>query len=105
MPPTCGTKRQAVGFLLQESAAPAAPRRWLVTGGGRHNSALMSALRDALGASVDPVEAIGWRGDALEAEAFAFLARRSQLGKPLSLPSTTGVPRPLTGGRMFPAPR
>ena len=43
-----------------------APLRWLVTGGGRHNGTLMALLRDALGA-VDPVEAVGWDGDALEA--------------------------------------
>jgi anhydro-N-acetylmuramic acid kinase len=76
----------------------AAPRRWLVTGGGRHNATLMEGLRRTLGVPVDPVEAVGWDGDALEAQAFAFLAVRSLDGLPLSLPTTTGVPRPLTGG-------
>jgi anhydro-N-acetylmuramic acid kinase len=79
---------------------PAMPRRWLVCGGGRHNPALMAALKAALAAPVDGVEAVGWRGDALEAEAFAFLAVRSLRGLPLSLPSTTGVPRPLAGGTL-----
>lgn len=82
---------------------PAPPARWLVTGGGRHNPALMAALGQALAVAVEPVEAVGWRGDALEAEAFAYLAVRSRAGLYLSLPSTTGVPRPLTGGRFFPA--
>jgi anhydro-N-acetylmuramic acid kinase len=79
---------------------PATPRRWLVTGGGRHNPTLMRGLREALGVPVDPVEAVGWDGDALEAQAFAFLAVRSVLGLPLSYPGTTRVPRPLTGGRL-----
>ncbi|MBM3518149.1 MAG: anhydro-N-acetylmuramic acid kinase [Alphaproteobacteria bacterium] len=78
--------------------------RWLVCGGGRHNGAVLDALRRALVVSVEPVEAVGWRGDALEAEAFAFLAVRSRRGLPLSLPETTGVPRPLAGGTLFPAP-
>jgi anhydro-N-acetylmuramic acid kinase len=78
---------------------PAPPGRWLVTGGGRHNAALMAALARNLPAPVEPVEAVGWRGDALEAEAFAFLAVRSLEGLPLSLPTTTGVPEALTGGR------
>jgi anhydro-N-acetylmuramic acid kinase len=45
-------------------------------------------------------EDAGWRGDFLEAEAFAYLAVRSVRGLPLSLPSTTGVPYPMTGGRL-----
>ncbi|MBM3487270.1 MAG: anhydro-N-acetylmuramic acid kinase [Alphaproteobacteria bacterium] len=84
---------------------PAPARRWLVTGGGRLNPVLVQGLRDALGVAVDPVEAEGWDGDALEAEAFAFLAVRSRLGLPLSLPETTGVPRPMPGGRLYRAPR
>ncbi|HYG91779.1 MAG TPA: anhydro-N-acetylmuramic acid kinase [Azospirillum sp.] len=78
---------------------PEPPLRWLVTGGGRHNVTLMEMLADRLRAPVDPVEAVGWDGDALEAQAFAYLAVRSRLGLPLSLPTTTGVPTPVTGGR------
>jgi anhydro-N-acetylmuramic acid kinase len=79
---------------------PAAPSRWLVTGGGRHNPVLMAALAAALGVSVEPIEAIGADGDALEAQAFAYLAVRSLRGLPLSFPGTTGVPRPTTGGAL-----
>lgn len=81
---------------------PAAPLRWLVCGGGRHNATLMGMLADRLGVPVDPVEAVGWNGDALEAEAFAYLAVRSRKGLPLSLPTTTGAPQPMTGGRFHP---
>jgi anhydro-N-acetylmuramic acid kinase len=77
---------------------PAAPERWLVTGGGRHNPALMAALAVRLAAPVAAVEAVGWDGDALEAQAFAYLALRALDGLPLSLPGTTGVARPTTGG-------
>jgi anhydro-N-acetylmuramic acid kinase len=84
---------------------PAPPEQWLVTGGGRHNPALMAALGRHLDAPVKPVEAVGWRGDALEAQAFAYLAVRSVLGLPLSLPSTTGVPQPCCGGHLFRTPR
>ena len=83
---------------------PAPPREWLACGGGRHNPALMAALARRLGVPVRPVEAVGWDGDALEAQAFAYLAVRSISGLPLSLPATTGVPRPLPGGRLFRAP-
>jgi anhydro-N-acetylmuramic acid kinase len=84
---------------------PAPPRHWLVSGGGRHNPALMAALAEALAVPVRPVEAVGWDGDALEAEAFAYLAVRSLEGLPLSLPGTTGVERPTIGGRLHGAER
>ena len=81
---------------------PARPQRWLVTGGGRHNATLMRGLSAALGVRVEPVEQVGWHGDVLEAQAFAFLAVRSLRGLPLSLPGTTGVPEPMNGGLHFP---
>ncbi|HEY5829853.1 MAG TPA: anhydro-N-acetylmuramic acid kinase, partial [Hyphomicrobiaceae bacterium] len=48
--------------------------------------------------AVAPAEAAGMDGDALEAEAWAYLAVRSLKGLPITFPGTTGVPRPLTGG-------
>lgn len=80
---------------------PAAPKRWLVCGGGRHNPVLMQALRARLGVAVDPIEAIGWDGDLIEAQAFAFMAVRSLRGMPLSFPGTTGVKQPMTGGKLY----
>ncbi len=79
---------------------PRAPLRWLVTGGGRLNAHFMRRLHERLGVPVDPVEAVGWNGDFLEAQAFGYLAVRSVLGLPLSLPTTTGVPHPMPGGEL-----
>jgi anhydro-N-acetylmuramic acid kinase len=84
---------------IAQAPLPAPPLRVLVTGGGRHNATLMRLLAQKFAVPVEPVEAVGWHGDALEAQCFAYLAVRSLRGLPLSLPSTTGVPRPLTGGR------
>ena len=88
----------AASVALSRTHLPATPQRWLVCGGGRHNTTLMALLRAALGVPVDAVEAVGWDGDALEAQAFGFLGVRSLRGLPLSLPGTTGVPRPMPGG-------
>jgi len=77
------------------------PKQLLVCGGGRLKAGLAAALPDT---DVAPVEKVGWRGDALEAEAFGYLAVRSLKGLPLSLPSTTGVPQPMPGGVYTPAP-
>ncbi len=79
---------------------PAAPERILVTGGGRHNAALMAALSARIKADVIPVEKVGLDGDMLEAQAFAFLAVRALRGMATSGPSTTGVAALVGGGRV-----
>lgn len=92
-----------VAFTAASIAAapmPAAPRRVLVAGGGRHNHAIMTALRQRFAMPVEPVEVVGWDGDALEAQCFAFLAVRVMRGLTLSLPGTTGVAAPTCGGRI-----
>jgi anhydro-N-acetylmuramic acid kinase len=82
---------------------PTEPRRWLVCGGGRHNLTFMRGLSERLGVPVDPIEAEGWNGDLIEAQCFGYLAVRSRLGLPLSLPTTTGVPEPMPGGAFWQA--
>jgi len=79
-------------------AAPAPAATVYITGGGRHNLTMMRWIAEQSGADVHSVDELGWKGDLLEAEAFAYLAVRSILGLPLSLPSTTAVPAPTTGG-------
>lgn len=79
----------AVGKALD--LLPGRPERLLVCGGGRHNPSFMQALGLRTGALVEPVEAVGWRGDAIEAECFAFLAVRALNGLPSSFPDTTGA--------------
>ncbi|MCP1243451.1 anhydro-N-acetylmuramic acid kinase [Acetobacter lambici] len=85
---------------IARTPLPEQPREWFICGGGRHNPALMAALAQALPGTIYPAEQLGWSGDALEAECFGFLAVRSLAGLPLSLPTTTGVPFPQTGGRL-----
>ena len=76
---------------------PKPPSRWIVCGGGRHNAAIMKILRELLG-HVEPAESLGLNGDAMEAEAWAYLAVRSIKGFALTYPGTTGVKTPTTGG-------
>jgi anhydro-N-acetylmuramic acid kinase len=88
-----------VGLAMRH--LPELPSRVLVTGGGRQNPTLMEGLAALLPAPVAPVEDAGWNGDALEAQAFAFMAVRSRLGLPITWPGTTGIAAPMTGGRLF----
>jgi anhydro-N-acetylmuramic acid kinase len=88
---------QAVARILPH--LPAVPKAWIVAGGGARNRTLMRMLAEQLApASVETADAAGWSADALEAQAFAFLAVRCLKGKPLTFPATTGVARPMTGG-------
>ena len=76
------------------------PSSLIVTGGGRRNPQIMRALAERLTAPVRAAEAAGWRGDSIEAEAFAYLAARTARGLPISFPATTGVQAPAAGGRI-----
>ena len=78
---------------------PTRPHEWIVVGGGANNPTLMRMLGDALSpAKVMRGHDLGWSGDSVEAQAFAYMAVRSLKGLPLTYPGTTGVKVPLTGG-------
>jgi anhydro-N-acetylmuramic acid kinase len=84
---------------------PRPPDRLIACGGGRKNPVLMGALRQRCGIEVIDCDRLGWRGDAIEAEAFAFLAARVLQGLPISYPQTTSAPAPMTGGQIARARR
>ena len=83
-----------IGFAMMDQC----PTEVIVTGGGRHNPEIMKALSARLPIPVKAAEDHGWRGDAIEAEAFAYLAARTARDLPISFPRTTGVPAPMVGG-------
>jgi anhydro-N-acetylmuramic acid kinase len=78
---------------------PHVPANWIVVGGGASNPTLMRVLGERVApATVVRGSDLGWSGDAIEAQAFAFMAVRSLKRLPLTCPGTTGVLVPLTGG-------
>jgi anhydro-N-acetylmuramic acid kinase len=77
---------------------PAPPKQWVISGGGARNLTLMRYLKDIAAAPVVTADELGWSSQAMEAQAFAFLAVRSLLGLPLTFPATTGCPVPTKGG-------
>ncbi len=87
----------ARSILKSAEHFPTAPKTWIICGGGRHNAAIMQALRST-GESVIKAEDASFNGDAMEAEAWAYLGVRAQLGLPLTYPATTGVKKPMSGG-------
>ena len=78
---------------------PRKPAAWIIGGGGARNPTLLRMLGERVApASVETADQVGWSTDALEAQAFAFLAVRTLKGLPNSFPTTTGAPRPMVGG-------
>ncbi|MDQ0837499.1 anhydro-N-acetylmuramic acid kinase [Sphingomonas faeni] len=77
---------------------PARPVRLLVAGGGRHNPTMLAMIAERTGLVVEPTDVLGWNGDALEAEGFAYMAVRTLKGLAISFPGTTGVPVAMVGG-------
>lgn len=88
----------AIGMALD--LLPTRPTRLVVCGGGRLNPVMMEEIANRAQVSVCNADDIGWRGDAVEAECFGFLAARVLRGLPISFPNTTGVAKPQTGGQI-----
>jgi anhydro-N-acetylmuramic acid kinase len=79
---------------------PRQPRLAILCGGGAHNLALRQMLADLLPCDLVTADTLGWSGDAVEAQAFAYLAVRHVKNLPITFPATTGVVQPLQGGRL-----
>jgi anhydro-N-acetylmuramic acid kinase len=79
---------------------PQRPNKLIISGGGRKNPTLMNEISARSEVSIETAESYGWRGDAIEAECFAFLAARKIANLPISFPKTTGVKQPITGGKI-----
>lgn len=77
---------------------PARPKRLLVVGGGRRNATMLRMIAERSGLTPEPGDSLGWNGDGVEAEGFAYMAVRTLKGLPISFPGTTGAPNPLPGG-------
>jgi anhydro-N-acetylmuramic acid kinase len=78
---------------------PQPPRSWIVAGGGARNPTMMKMLAQRLApATVQTADAVGWSSQSIEAQAFAYLAVRTQERLPITFPGTTGVKQPMTGG-------
>ncbi len=72
-------------------------------GGGARNPVLARRIADGLAPlPVEPVDELGWNGDAREAAAFALLARQHVLGIPLDIGWATGAEGPRVLGKRVP---
>lgn len=94
---TAGTAR---ALALAAPHFPAPVVQWVICGGGARNPTLLRMIAEETRDKVVTATDLGWDGDGLEAHAFGFLAVRSLRGLPLTFPTTTGAPQPMTGGTL-----
>ncbi len=91
----------AEGIIQSVKHLPRSPKLWIICGGGRHNPYIMKdlvELAEDMQSKVVSAEVAGFDGDAMEAEGWAYLAVRSNLGLQLTYPGTTGCSKAVTGG-------
>lgn len=80
---------------------PEKPKEIFVAGGGRHNKFMMELLSDSTKMPVSSIDTLGFNGDFIEAEGFAYMAARRMYNLPISFPLTTSAPKPMTGGKII----
>lgn len=81
---------------------PEAPKSLIICGGGANNPTMVRFIRQRLShVGVKTAKDLNLNCDAIEAQAFAYMAVRRLSGLPISFPTTTGVSEPLIGGEVF----
>ena len=73
----------------------------IITGGGYKNLYLMKKLREKLKINILDEKDLKLEFDYIEAELIAYLSARSVYKLPITFPSTTGVRKPSTGGKLY----
>jgi anhydro-N-acetylmuramic acid kinase len=103
----CATITNFTGYLIAkgiENIGTDSKIKYLISGGGRKNIALMDCIKENLNNKynfiLDNIDNYGFNGDYIESQAFGYLAIRSFLDLPISFPKTTGCAKPTVGGKL-----
>ena len=103
----CSTITNFTGYLIAkgiENIGTDIKIKYLISGGGRKNNALINSIKDNLNNKnsfiLDNIDNYGFNGDFIESQAFGYLAIRSFLNLPISFPNTTGCAKPTVGGKL-----
>ena len=103
----CSTITNFTGYLIAkgiENSGTNNKNKYLISGGGRKNDALINSVKDNLSNKnnyvLHNIDKYGFNGDHIESQAFGYLAIRSFLNLPISFPNTTGCTSPTVGGKI-----
>ncbi len=73
----------------------------ILMGGGIKNKCLFKRIKDKININIINIKSFGIDEDFIEAQAFAYLGVRRLKNLPLTYPQTTGVSKPVTGGKII----
>jgi len=76
------------------------PGEIILCGGGRKNKYIYERIKKISKISTLIIDDYQVNGDFIESQAFAYMAIRSFLKKPITFTKTTGVSKPMTGGQL-----
>ena len=77
------------------------PNEIILCGGGRKNKYIFERIKELSNILTNNIDEYKINGDFIESQAFAYLAIRSFLKRPISFPETTGVSKPCVGGDLI----
>ncbi|MDC3141161.1 anhydro-N-acetylmuramic acid kinase [Alphaproteobacteria bacterium] len=80
---------------------PKKPKSLTLMGGGSKNLQLVKNFKKIVQTKIYMAEDFGLDSEMIEAELIAFLAARSYYGLPITYPNTTGVPKPISTGKIY----
>ncbi len=80
---------------------PKKPKNIIISGGGVKNNHMMKVLKRFSESEIIELSNYDFNTDFIESELIAFIAARCFYKKPITFPSTTGVSKPCTGGKLI----
>ena len=103
----CATITDFTAYLIAQGLEHISQKNsimFLVCGGGRKNSNLISSIKNYLSTknniNLEIIDRYNLNGDYIESQAFGFLAIRSFLNLPISFSTTTGCKDFTVGGKL-----
>ena len=96
----CATLSAFTAYAIINDLKKIENQKIIISGGGTKNKFILNLIKENLGNRVISVDEIYGDAKFIESQAFAYLGIRRIKNLPISLPGTTGVKSPITGGKI-----
>ena len=100
----CATLSAFTAYAIINDLKKIENQKIIISGGGTKNKFILNLIKGNLGNRVISIDEIYGDAKFIESQAFAYLGIRRIKNLPISLPGTTGVKSPITGGKITKLP-